>query len=499
LACVARLQAELEPVAVRVDVQRGLTEQMDAAPDGLPFRAHGAGSLRFHAERHVGYRWMAQGMQYAADLRRDVERRDGVKYWLSLRLRPDGHADSRRAGDLAALWDCIQRKTSTYIYSNQSASLELVACSPYEPLGLRGHYADNCFFGPPAAVDAVLSTLITHAPAVYRRLRDRNGLLPAQLDASVIATAAALSGVQTRQRVYIPGARYSAASSLSCHIDDMLMLQPSRPPCDFPHGAMLLHFSKSSGTAVCNSAHALGCTIRTLAKNCVVREGLQDGPWWVRRNANLSWWHIANFAPGSRRAERRSCDTRRRLHPTADSFHAVESTLHEGKLCAGFYNFVLIRTPVDRMESHARELGQFEMVPWEQCSDLDALRRASPVAFDHYYIRTLLGRDVWELPMGSINTSHLHAAKELLSQFDAVILSDAPDSEQRMRDELGMHFKLPTSSPNRACAFSPEVRSRAALANSLDISLFEFAKQLHARKKTPSCAWHACQKMRRSL
>ena len=257
--------------------------------------------------------------------------------------------------------------------------------------------------------------------------------------------------------------------------------------CSFEHGAMLLHFSKSSGTQLCRAARESAC--KTSGTNCATRM-LQGGPWWLPQSAKApSGWHQVNFQTPSRIADR-GCVMRRKVYATSSSFHAVESTLHNGHLCDGFYSVALFRDPIRRLESQSRELKRWGLIPkGVGCDDYPALREFAWPVYDNYHIRALLGEAVYTLPLGAINVSHLALASYTLSQFDAVILSEAADVAERVQKLLGMEggFASPTAykgannvsgrQPMRKkpCVLSAENMERARADNEYDLALFEVA------------------------
>ena len=94
---------------------------------------------------------------------------------------------------------------------------------------------------------------------------------------------------------------------------------------------MLLHFSKCSGTALCNLARKVGCSTWDQKRhpNCARRtKDYQDGPWWIPRTHATSEWQRSNFAyedePARVGRGRKPCAARLKGAP---AFHAVESAL----------------------------------------------------------------------------------------------------------------------------------------------------------------------------
>ena len=239
-ACLPTLVEALEPRAVLVETQRELPRAAEMAPDGLPIQwvhrtERGA---QFAAERLFAYQQNLLGMHRASTMRRDFERSEGVHYALGMRLRPDGlgkggFSSLDAEADLPPLWGCVRAKAGLSSSSQWSDSgRELVACNPGARLGLQDHGNDNCFFGPTEALDSTLSLAVNNVTAVYADLRrKRLGKLPLhRIDSTVLATAAALVGVELARHRYRP-ARLSEKGLPSCHFDDMRMLPPCWPQC----------------------------------------------------------------------------------------------------------------------------------------------------------------------------------------------------------------------------------------------------------------------------
>merc|ERR1712203_113840 len=94
-----------------------------------------------------------------------------------------------------------------------------------------------------------------------------------------------------------------------------------------------------------------------------------------------------------------------------------------------------MRDPVERIVSHLRQVRhtklfkdffkgfptQVSSTPSFTPAKLFALMK---VLADNYYIRSLLGYDVFSLSVGRINETHLHRAKAKLEQFDVVLKTD---------------------------------------------------------------------------
>ena len=174
------------------------------------------------------------------------------------------------------------------------------------------------------------------------------------------------------------------------------------PICSAGRKILYLHFSKTSGTALCKLVRKIGCSTwpKVDSANCESRKrGWSDGPWWIPRSHGATLWQRVNFGYPEihNMPQRLSCE--RRL-AQAPSFHAVESTLPAGALCPGFFTVTLLRPPLERMVSNSYELARWGLVvPPKQglCRNYSHMRRLAPVVYDNYYIRVLLGERVLSL------------------------------------------------------------------------------------------------------
>ena len=262
-------------------------------------------------------------------------------------------------------------------------------------------------------------------------------------------------------------------------------------PEDGPGRRILyLHFSKSGGTHLCKSAADSNCS--SWGTNCAARSHA-DGPWWVAQEDAPTFWHKKNFARPLNRFNR-SCEMRRQIAP---SFHAIESVLPHGQLCAGFFTMTLLVPPMDRMQSQAFELlrwGFFNHFANETgrpyplylqlrtCSNYTHLRQLSPVTYDNYYIRTLLGERVHALPAGEITADHLHRAKALLDQMDLVLVTVRAGANEAIKNATGIVTQFEPGLKKHkkvSCPLDEADWAAASSDNALDMQLFEHAVKLH--------------------
>ncbi|GIL57983.1 hypothetical protein Vafri_13183 [Volvox africanus] len=107
---------------------------------------------------------------------------------------------------------------------------------------------------------------------------------------------------------------------------------------------------------------------------------------------------------------------------------------------------------------------------------------AVPV-FDNYVVRSLLGGKMYNMPHGTINVTHLLAAKVVTLQFE-VLLSLAPETSELTRDIFGLglgwqynllHMHVRPTEQRAVNAFSREVLEAVRAAGRLDEQLYDFA------------------------
>ena len=231
-ACVQRLEAELKPAA-RVRVARQPPPPADdaLAPDGAPFRADVG--LSWGAPRYFGFQQSLRGMAAAGALRRRSlpVLKQGGDYAVAMRLRPDGRGKGGyldlNDDDFAPLWDCVRAKAD----GPHTSAPWVAACNPFAYSGLKPHPndldlgSDNCFFGPPMAVDRLIEASVGNATAVYTSGRASFEGRPERS----LAVAARMAGVKlVGQKVgEAPAAQWAhirRARHFSCSHDDLQLL-----------------------------------------------------------------------------------------------------------------------------------------------------------------------------------------------------------------------------------------------------------------------------------
>jgi hypothetical protein len=103
--------------------------------------------------------------------------------------------------------------------------------------------------------------------------------------------------------------------------------------------------------------------------------------------------------------------------------------------CHQFLHVIQVREPIARAISHLEHLSELaekrsyysSLVPVKFSELLDT----APAIMNNIIIRTLLGHDVWNLPLGAITRQHLDLAKQVLvQQFDVVLILGKTEEEK---------------------------------------------------------------------
>ena len=200
--------------------------------------------------------------------------------------------------------------------------------------------------------------------------------------------------------------------------------------------------------------------------------------------------------------DRTCCELRKQLINNRLRLTAFETWLPKDS-CFD-YNFHLIgmfRDPIARIQSHIRyEKTSPKEIPQVLDADVFPSKTSqmiilSPASFSNMYIRSILGQDVFKLPISMLNETHLQAAKSrILSDFSAVMTLEnysedmlqvfaLPGFPSLVKNSL-QQFKKAISIKERATALlpqyrlTPDVTARLIEANRLDLDLYEFVKKL---------------------
>ena len=123
----------------------------------------------------------------------------------------------------------------------------------------------------------------------------------------------------------------------------------------------------------------------------------------------------------------------------------------------------------------------------------------STAAFDNYFVRVLGGNDVYWLPAGAVNRTHLDNAKQVLQRYQVIMTLDTFDEDAlQMSELLGWTVTaldtpeddVPTLQQLRSTGtaaglpfpFSEEQLQALSSANALDYELLCFARSMRGRR-----------------
>lgn len=262
------------------------------------------------------------------------------------------------------------------------------------------------------------------------------------------------------------------------------------------------HVSKSGGTSICQLGQVNGCSTESFAlkQNCMITY-FRDVPRWTVPGAlgNLSSasgdpWCAKHGRHGSRKWD---CSTRRTLmNKFRYNFYSNELVVHDHNSsswldvhpCHQFLNLVVFRAPMERIESHLQNILR-EYLRWyndtlwdhfDPDKPADWRKLAVPVV-DNYMVRSMLGRPVFNLPYGAINSSHLLVAKVVTLQFEVLLtLKDRELNQDILRLGLGWaadlrHLHARSMQYMYIGEWAPEVKQLIQAGSRLDQELYEFA------------------------
>jgi len=171
-----------------------------------------------------------------------------------------------------------------------------------------------------------------------------------------------------------------------------------------------------------------------------------------------------------------------------------ENYLIAESLCPDFWNVMLLRDPVDRLLSHMSMLAGWKdsAYSWVR-TDIDPrmLFDKLPIPSNNFFIRSLLGKDAYWLPFGSITRAHLEEAKQVLERFDVLFI---PDEANKTVFEIDIEATLlwqalnqtynsrdgHTEKYRQSLSWTDGDWNLISTANALDLELWEHAKALYS-------------------
>ena len=200
---------------------------------------------------------------------------------------------------------------------------------------------------------------------------------------------------------------------------------------------------------------------------------------------------VAGYANGQLDGD---CAGRKRwAAKTAVDFVAVERWLDAGtalRCRRDFFFVTVLRDPIKRIVSHCR----FERIPsaralgWLSAPsfDRDMLVREGTAVVDNFYVRSLLGADVYAgVGPGGVTARHAAAAMDALAAFDAVLILETLDASFQQlfrrlgwceppRDEMRQSF----GKGDESIVFDADQTRRLVAANGPDAAVYAFAVEL---------------------
>ena len=285
---------------------------------------------------------------------------------------------------------------------------------------------------------------------------------------------------------------------------------------------VFLHLSKAGGTALCDLARLNGCTRPAAGEdvyssNCEARAARDDHAWWLgddslsRIESTALRGYLSSWSRIPTSFAKHGCAGRwprvtPRGYRSTDSpvFTAVEGAAPEAARCNGTVELLLLREPVERLESLGRELARHGILPRADgsvgtlvgasagaaCGNFSRMLSVAPALYDNHLMRTLLGPQAYAAPAGSLTHDHFEAASARLHSID-VLLIGGKDDAARQRDlsqRLGWTHtasRLYRSSGrgrslHAACALLGAERAAAVRQNAWDLRLFKAALTLDA-------------------
>jgi len=240
-----------------------------------------------------------------------------------------------------------------------------------------------------------------------------------------------------------------------------------------------MHVAKTAGTHLCSVGRANGC--RSADSNC--QEYVIDGP---------SWSGMGKIRPDQRPD---NCAGLSEVYMNL-TLEGNENYLIAEGLCPNFWNVMVLRDPIARLISHLSMIQadpfrhiQFPFIAITPYPSPQIVFDKVPLISNNFFIRSLLGKDVYELPFGFINETHLEKAKRVLESFDVIFVQEE-DNDSKLNTDIDVRLGLSTPSSdlthrvgstdmyrqklNWTCAEYKEM----AAANAMDLELLQYAKVL---------------------
>mmetsp|Transcript_2038 Transcript_2038/g.5170 ORF Transcript_2038/g.5170 Transcript_2038/m.5170 type:complete len:426 (+) Transcript_2038:100-1377(+) len=256
------------------------------------------------------------------------------------------------------------------------------------------------------------------------------------------------------------------------------------------------HVSKSAGTTFCACGMRSGCLGFGMDEESdPVLQNCHAGLWDKSAPDDSPHWG----AEGNHPEQFDTCDGLAEYATSQNyTLEGNENYLISEGVCPQFWNVVILRDPIERLVSHLSELTRIpEQSPWRfrEVRVGDALWNPHnltpqtifqeiPILSDNFYIRSLLGRDVYRLPFGAITEEHLEQAKKVVEKFDMVLLKS-----DNLMDEIQQLMGWTCHASRRMgqsdkfaellrTVWSPDAWAQVKKQNAFDVELVNHAQDL---------------------
>jgi hypothetical protein len=251
-----------------------------------------------------------------------------------------------------------------------------------------------------------------------------------------------------------------------------------------------LHVSKTAGTMLCDLGKENGCRLEPDFCHVDIDE-------WFLWNGTFGTGH--GLYKRERKIEkvvkrkRLSCAGLSQLYDRSNlTLEGNENYLIAAGPCPEFWNVMTFRDPIDRLLSHLSmlaEAGFLNEMPVTTNTTVREVFTQFPLLSNNYYIRSLLGEDVFLLPFGEITRTHLEEAKRVLQKFDVLLTmgeGNATSLEDEIKLTLGwdsaqkgtIHRKGTTATFRSTLNWTMDDWEVLRAANALDLELWQHAKSL---------------------
>jgi hypothetical protein len=249
------------------------------------------------------------------------------------------------------------------------------------------------------------------------------------------------------------------------------------------------HVSKSAGTTLCHAGAVSKC--RTEYGNC--HFAFDNELWTATSNSRqdlgdrLGYSLTVAARPGT-------CAGLAEFYSSRNlTLEGNENFLIDEGLCSEFWNVMVARDPMKRLMSHLAMLTDypksFRLPTNFSISSPSELFKSFPILSNNYYIRVLLGAEVFALPFGSITLAHLEKAKRIVDGFDVLLVVDEHD-ETALVNEINATLGLDageremrgrgTDSFSQNLNWTDSEWESVRNANALDFALWQHVQHLHA-------------------